>query len=192
MAASRSRRKRRAKLRAERKRAAIAILNTNELLYLIIKHVERGERPTLRRVSKAWDHVVTDVGYQLDPLHVDGPDGDGRIIGNFYTRPFHFYPLAQVPIKKRFFWHGAQEFLQAHTVFHMPSSVHWTTQETFADATGLHCFYDIILTINSNALYGHLLKQGGVENQFITNPPLSNMTLRLWHKGPSHLSASDI
>jgi hypothetical protein len=48
--------------------AVAAVLQTNELLHLIIAEVPREHRTSIRRVSKAWKLAVEKIGYAFDYL----------------------------------------------------------------------------------------------------------------------------
>jgi hypothetical protein len=48
--------------------AIAAVLQTNELLHLIIAEVPREHRTSIRRVSKSWKLAVEKIGYAFDPL----------------------------------------------------------------------------------------------------------------------------
>lgn len=49
--------------------AATAVLDTNELLKKILSQVPCEYRVNLRRVSKTWKHVVSEVGYAVEPVY---------------------------------------------------------------------------------------------------------------------------
>jgi hypothetical protein len=51
--------------------ATTAVLNTNELLHLIIEQIPLKYRCSLHSVSKTWRAAVTKVGYTLDPIGYD-------------------------------------------------------------------------------------------------------------------------
>lgn len=48
--------------------AATAVLDTNELLHLIIAEVPHEYRTSLRRISKAWQAAVEKLGHALEPV----------------------------------------------------------------------------------------------------------------------------
>lgn len=47
--------------------AATAVFETNELLHQILKQLPREELVTVRRVSKTWSKVASEVGYLVEP-----------------------------------------------------------------------------------------------------------------------------
>jgi hypothetical protein len=51
--------------------AVAAVLQTNELLHLVIGEVPLKHRTSIRRVSKAWQAAVTKIGYTLQPVAQD-------------------------------------------------------------------------------------------------------------------------
>lgn len=50
--------------------AATAVLDTNELLHQILSHIPIEDFFRIRRVSKTWNKVASDIGYHLDPVRV--------------------------------------------------------------------------------------------------------------------------
>ena len=57
--------------------ATTAVLDTNELLHLIISAVPREHRTSLRRVSKNWQAAVLKIGHVFEPIDYDvSPYGD--------------------------------------------------------------------------------------------------------------------
>lgn len=48
--------------------AATAVLETNELLHLVISEVPRENRTSLRRISKSWNAAVVKIGYAFEPI----------------------------------------------------------------------------------------------------------------------------
>jgi hypothetical protein len=51
--------------------AATTVLDTNELLHLIISAVPREHRTRLRRVSKNWQAAVLRIGHVFEPIYYD-------------------------------------------------------------------------------------------------------------------------
>jgi hypothetical protein len=51
--------------------ATTAVLDTNELLHLIISAVPREYRTSLRRVSKNWQAAVLKIGHVMEPFDYD-------------------------------------------------------------------------------------------------------------------------
>jgi hypothetical protein len=49
--------------------ATTAVLDTNELLHLIISAVTREHRTSLRRVSKNWQAAVLNIGHVFEPIY---------------------------------------------------------------------------------------------------------------------------
>jgi len=51
--------------------ATTAVLDTNDLLHMIIAEVPLEYRTAMRGVSKTWKAAVTKIGYTLDPIGYD-------------------------------------------------------------------------------------------------------------------------
>jgi hypothetical protein len=51
--------------------ATTAVLDTNELLHLIISAVPREYRTSLHRVSKNWQAAVLKIGHVMEPFDYD-------------------------------------------------------------------------------------------------------------------------
>lgn len=56
---------------AQANAATTAVLNTNELLFLILEQVPFEQRVALRPVSKAWKDTLSKVGYAYIPISHD-------------------------------------------------------------------------------------------------------------------------
>lgn len=70
-----------------------AVLDTNELLHLIIAEVPHEYRTSLRRVSKNWQTAVEKIGHVLDPIdhHWDFLDDSVYFsVGPIYSLINHF------------------------------------------------------------------------------------------------------
>ena len=78
--------------------AASAVLQTNELLHLIISEVPREHRTSLRRISKAWKIVIEKAGHAFEPLrrHVC------ERMGSHSPRPCPSTPLYPPQVNFRF------------------------------------------------------------------------------------------
>jgi hypothetical protein len=66
--------------------ATTAVLDTNELLNLIISAVPREYRTSLRRVSKNWQAAVLKIGHVMEPFDYDF--SLPKIISNYPLGPF--------------------------------------------------------------------------------------------------------
>lgn len=53
--------------------ATTSVLNTNELLHLILTEVPFEHRVNLRRVSRVWSKAVSKVGFVLEPVQIAFP-----------------------------------------------------------------------------------------------------------------------
>jgi hypothetical protein len=73
--------------------ATTAVLDTNELLHLIISAIPREYRTSLRRVSKNWQAAVLKIGHVFEPFDYDWyfPDTDlSRSTGPIYSMEKNF------------------------------------------------------------------------------------------------------
>jgi hypothetical protein len=64
--------------------ATTAVLDTNELLHLIISAVPREYRTSLRRVSKNWQAAVLRIGHVFEPIDHDHYLYDWAVADGFY------------------------------------------------------------------------------------------------------------
>jgi hypothetical protein len=64
--------------------ATMAVLDTNELLHLIISAVPRENRTRLRKVSKNWQVAVLRIGHVFEPIYYDWYLNDFSTKDGFY------------------------------------------------------------------------------------------------------------
>ena len=137
--------------------ATTAVLDTNELLHLIIVEVPRKCRPSIRGVSKTWKAAVTKVGYTLEPSGY----------APFYYQSQHF-PL---PLVSR------EEAFKINPVFGTTENM-LQEASTLRDENGesLECYQRSVPCDDSELL--------GRRHEFVTNPPVTQVEMTVGWWGP--------
>jgi hypothetical protein len=137
--------------------ATTAVLDTNELLHMIIAEVPLKYRCSLRRVSKIWQAAVTKIGFTLEPVSHQQRRPDAPATG--YIRTFR-QPDRRDFLKYRV---GLPMLFSVAIFVINPVSLPSNT----SPHNGRRDYYSGFIPSASEIL--------GVEQQFITNPPLTQV-----------------
>jgi hypothetical protein len=130
--------------------AVAAVLQTNELLHLIIAEVPREYRTSIRRVSKTWKLAVEKIGYAFQPL--------GHALSDIYARRGSSSPL--YPAHKGFRFHPV--LMKGELL---------NTWINIDRECGLRMHYGILWTVNKI----DFPEWEDLEREFVANPPVTEV-----------------
>jgi hypothetical protein len=131
--------------------ATTAVLDTNELLHMIIAEVPLMNRTSIRGVSKPWKTAVTKIGFTLEP------------VSHQQRRPDA--PATRHPDRRDFLEHRVGLPMLSSVAIFVINPVFLPSNRPPHD--GRRGYYAGFIPSASEIL--------GVEQQFITNPPLTQV-----------------
>jgi hypothetical protein len=144
--------------------ATTAVLDTNELLHLIVSAVPSEHRTALRRVSKNWQAAVLKIGHVFEPI-----DYDECPYGDDFARKFDYYGYGPV--------YALENEFALHPMLRCRSHMHNDGIDPDYDWSHLLDFVrDFSLT-----------ELTAWRHEFITDPPLSQLMI---HAGASEVEVS--
>ena len=129
--------------------ATTAVLDTNELLHLIISAVPREHRTSLRGVSRNWQAAVLKIGHVFDPID-------------------HLWFLHESDVKKGFYGLGP--------IYAPDFTLDPVFRCTSRDLDGIDFDYDLSHFVGfvENLSLGELTER---KHEFMTDPPLSQLMI---------------
>jgi hypothetical protein len=178
--------------------ATTAVLDTNELLHMIIAEVPLKYRPSIRGVSTIWQAAVTKVGYTLEPSvyqppNLRVPTASTMNFQNFLTPQFQF-PLG----RKRFNQAGLPDLPMVSSDAIFDTNPVFPEEEDFGHGRSStdSRYQEFLVEYGTGPSVGrpHDGSRGyyrrytpavseivGIEQQFITNPPLTQVFMSARH-----------
>jgi hypothetical protein len=142
--------------------ATTAAMDTNELLHMIIAEVPLEYRTAIRGVSKTWKAAVTKVGYTLDPIGYDNRYPENLHLPMIQLEP-HNYVLANNPLTSQL------------KIYSCSSKDKDNRHERMCYYHSLKC--EPSFHRKSEELFWIVPSIVGHEHEFITNPPVTQVTI---------------
>jgi hypothetical protein len=155
--------------------ATTQALTTRELLESILSQVPCDTLVNVRRVSKAWNVVISEIGYHVEPY---GPTEIHEHENPTPHYPTPHYPTPQCPIPQCPTPHySASMSFKFHPAFrHAARRAFYTSKKPLAKFV-LH-----MLKLRDPK---EVMRQKLHDDQFITNPPITKINTCLMFKGSS-------
>ena len=144
--------------------ATTAVLDTNELLHLIISAVPREYRTSLRRVSKNWQAAVLKIGHVFEPFDHDWLMYTGDFDLNLLNGPI--YSLEK-------------DFVVKHNPVFFVTGRWVNSMEASEDQSHL-------MTIEHRLSFADIAER---KNEFITIPPLSHALISVDVPGTDQIAS---
>jgi hypothetical protein len=155
--------------------AVAAVLQTNELLHLIISEVPRELRTSLRRVSKAWQAAVEKIGHAFEPEGYAVCEGQGPCLCP--SSPLYASHIA----------------FRIHTALYATGPGYGDPSiKTCVGASQTNYYRIIWLGFVRAAFEGgsDIARFAGNEHEFITSPPVTEVTTSEFRRCSTILRAS--
>jgi hypothetical protein len=170
--------------------AVTAVLDTNELLHLIIAEVPLKYRASFLEVSKSWNAAVTKIGYTLEPISYQlgqhhlaaGSLMHLRAVRLSFSPSFTHngsHGLPMLPSTAEFKMHpafpedkSASDPVVIDSVF-FPDPTAWT--RVGGSREGLSVYYQGFVPFASEV--------AGHEHEFISSPPLTHVMVSVGQRG---------